>query len=526
MRSAPPTRAIAGLLLVLGLGVALVHWASGSGAADAAGAQTARGAVPGTDTVTDLATAGRVARLADLAPGDSPHASTAARAAVAPGTPRDETTADRGRHVSLQARFVDEQGRPAPNALALFVLEAPSGRVAGRLRSDLEGRIHWRLPPRICGEALPPVEAWLEGNTLSVSGPRRLSVDLPPLSPGEGVDLGDLRWELPPLLVSGRAQHHDLRPLQSARVTLQALDSEPLSAPVPFPTRGEALSCRTDAEGRFEIRGYTNPKAGRTVRLTLDSALDSVQRTSRDVVLGAQNLLVLLEPRYFVAGYVIPADPLVLDQGLVLEVVPSQGPSLRSCLGSSVASFRSQLRASTGDVPSARLDVAQGFLSGRDVEAPHVGVATRFSAVGLAPGPVVVRVLLQGGDAPLLEQTLDAADDVEDPSASIELRLPETLRALELELVEDAPRVEVVEIQTDALGEREIQLYAQFPLQARGRDGDWRDVFAHPASKESWRLRLAPEGVPYDLRLSDEGETVLARGVDAPARIRVPPRSP
>ncbi|MBM3978220.1 MAG: carboxypeptidase regulatory-like domain-containing protein, partial [Planctomycetes bacterium] len=140
---------------------------------------------------------------------------------------------------------------PAPQQRLRATLAAPAAKaLAAALRSDASARVEWALAPLSAPAARElHVVCDLPGGRASAR------VALPPLQAGALLELTTpLRLELEPLLASGWVRDETGAALRSARVRVQ-VDSEGGEPAGRFETR-------SDADGRFELRGRTQAGTG------------------------------------------------------------------------------------------------------------------------------------------------------------------------------------------------------------------------------------------------------------------------
>jgi hypothetical protein len=137
------------------------------------------------------------------------------------------------------------------------------------------------------------------------------------LVPGAN-DLGVVRLVPPPLVCGGRIVDHD-----GVGVAGADLQVEQRSTGQPSPQQVRGLRCRSDADGRFELRG-SSPPTDLSLHVTATGHLPRDQA----FVLGVPDLEVRLDPAAALAGSV-RLDEVVLASDVLVELTDADGTHMQ-----------------------------------------------------------------------------------------------------------------------------------------------------------------------------------------------------
>ena len=252
----------------------------------------------------------------------------------------------------VRMRVVDEEGAPlAGEVLTVFTNERDADdwhRERSRVETDAEGRFTFAL-----GAASSERERWLEVARLGIDA---AIVDVARVSlasqyPGGTTDLGDVVLSAAERLVSGRVVDEAGRPIGGASVRVSAVR---LSSGVQHVTELRALATRSDAEGRFEVRGTVAAD-----ELQLRTSRQNYFTAEAQVTVGTRDL------RLEMGRAASLSLALTLDEGLpaarlqAIVTAPGAGPFRRRLEPDGTANFPS--------LPATLVDVS---VLGGGVEEP------------------------------------------------------------------------------------------------------------------------------------------------------------
>ncbi len=219
-----------------------------------------------------------------------------------PGSPGDGKPSAEGRPaLHLTGRAVERGGQPLTDAHLRARVEGDGerGGLGTLVTTDAQGRFTWGL-----GRGARP-DAQLEFSTMRRSFELVARVRLPD---GGRQDLGDVVFDPPPLVISGRVVDPEGRPVSPVALSV-ALWSEPTVS---------RLRAFDDAQGSFELRGAV--PAGRLVLTAQHPDRPDVQHGFE---VGAQGVVLVMPRRSTYEGRVL-LEPQTIARRLRLA---ARGPA-------------------------------------------------------------------------------------------------------------------------------------------------------------------------------------------------------